>query len=236
VLRARNLGEADRIFTLFTASRGKLDAVGKGVRRPKSAIGGTLQFLSEATLTLHRGRNLDVITSAQTVHSYWQGLVEPNTFAAASLLAEIVDAFCEPDLEMPEVYALLAGAAAALSASADAVSLVPRFQLRLLAALGLAPPDDACVRCAAAFGEHDAWLDAEAGGLSCERCCGARGSANRLDAADVASFRAVGAPRGGPVRAATVATPRVARAIDDLVTYHLGKRPKSRTLLDTFPA
>ena len=236
MLRARNLGEADKIFTLFTAARGKVDAVGKGVRRPKSALGGTLQFLSEATLTLHRGRNLDVITSAQTVHSHWQGLVEPGTFGAASLLAEIVDAFCEPDLEMPEVYALLAGAAAALSASADAVSLVPRFQLRLLAALGLAPPDDACARCMSPFGDHDAWLDVEAGGLACERCCGARGAANRLDADDIASFRAVGAPRGGPVRAAMTATPRAARAIDELVTWHLGKRPKSRTMLDSFPA
>jgi DNA repair protein RecO (recombination protein O) len=236
VLRSRNLGEADRIFTLFSVARGKLDAVGKGVRRPRSAVGGQLQFLTEVTVTLHRGKNLDVITSVQIVRSHWQGLVDPTTFAAASLLAEIVDAFCELDLAMPDVYELLSGASAALAASVDPASLIPRFELRLLSALGLAPPDDACVRCSGSFNERGAWLDVEAGGLSCERCAGGRGEFNHLLPADVANFRAVGAMRGGPIRAAAAATPRTARAIDELVTWHLGKRPKSRGLLDTFPA
>jgi DNA repair protein RecO (recombination protein O) len=235
-MRSRQLGEADRIFTLFSAERGKLDAVGKGVRRPRSASGGQLQFLTEVRLTLHRGRNLDVITSVSTLRSHWQQLVDPATFAAASLVVEIVDAFCEVDLAMPDVYDLLTGAAAAFAGSPNPASLVPRFELRLLAALGLAPPDDACVRCSAAFDEHGAWLDVDAGGLCCERCGGGRGEANHLHADDVANFRAVGAERGGPIRAAALATPRAARAIDELVTWHLGKRPKARSLLDAFPA
>jgi DNA repair protein RecO (recombination protein O) len=234
VLRSRPLGEADRIFTLFSVARGKLDAVGKGVRRPRSALGGQLQLLAEVRVTLHRGKNLDVMSSVQTMRSHWNGLVDPGTFTAASLLAEIVDAFCELDLPMPDVYALLGGASAALAASADPASLVPRFELRLLAALGLAPPGDACVRCNAAFADHGAWLDVEAGGLACERCGGGRAEINHLQPADVANFRAVGAVRGGPIRPSAVATPRTARAIDELVTWHLGKRPKSRALLDTF--
>ncbi len=231
MLRARNLGEADRIYTLFTADRGKLDAVGKGSRKPKSQIGGRLQLLSESTLALHRGRSLDVISQVALVRSHWLGLVEPERFAAASLFAEIVDAFCEPDLALPEIYALLTGAAAALATSSDPVSLVPRFQLRLLAALGLAPPGDACVRCGSGFAGASAWLEVEAGGLACERCGGAGSEANRLAPADIANFRAVGAPRGGAEPAATLATPRTARAVDELITYHLGKRPKSRALV-----
>lgn len=190
--------------------------------------------MAEVTVTFHRGRNLDVITAAQTVRSHWQGLVEPNCFASASLLAEIVDAFCEPDLALPDVYELLRGAIAALATSLEPATLVPRFELRLLGALGLAPPDDACVRCMAPFGEHGAWLDVEAGGLTCERCGGARGELNHLAPLDVANFRAVGAARGGSIRPTATATKRTARAIDELVTWHLGKRPKSRNLLDIF--
>ena len=231
MLRARNLGEADRIYTLFTASRGKLDAVGKGSRRPKNQVGGRLQLLSESTLLLHRGRSLDVISQVSLVRSHWLGLVEPERFAAASLFAEIVDLFCEPDLALPEVYALLTGAAAALAASDDPAGLVPRFQLRLLDALGLAPPPESCVRCGGALGAAPAWLDVDAGGLACERCGGARGESNRLAPEDVVNFRGVGAARGGPIPALTHATPRTARAIDELITYHLGKRPKSRALV-----
>ena len=44
MLRARPLGEADRIIRLFTSERGKLDAVAKGVRRAKSHFAGRLEF------------------------------------------------------------------------------------------------------------------------------------------------------------------------------------------------
>jgi DNA repair protein RecO (recombination protein O) len=245
VLRARPLGEADRVYTLLTRARGKVDAVGKGARKPRSALGGRLEPLAEVRVALHKGRSLDVITEVRTLASYWNGLVRPDALATASLFAETVDMFCEPDLALPEIYALLAGAIAAVAASDAPAELVPRFQLRLLHALGLAPADDACVRCGRPFdpstgsaaadstsGQASAYLDLEAGGLGCARCYGARGDAHALDAADVANFRALGAERG--TGAALTATLRVARAADDIVTWHLGRRPKSRALVYEF--
>ncbi len=229
MLRGRPLGEADRVYTLLTRERGKVDAVAKGSRRPKSAVGGRLEPLAEVRVALHRGRSLDVITEVRTIASHWNGLVRPDAFATASLFAETVDLFCEPELPLPEIYALLAGAVAAVAASAAPATLVPRFQLRLLDALGLAPAADACVRCGREFDDHGAWLDLEAGGLGCERCYGARGDAHALGAADVANFRALGAERGAG--AARTATAKVARAADELITWHLGRRPKSRALV-----
>jgi DNA repair protein RecO (recombination protein O) len=232
VLRARPLGEAGRVFTLLTRERGKVDAVAKGIRRPRSSMAGRLEPLAEVRVALHKGRSLDVITEARTIASYWNGLCRPDALATASLFAETVDLFVEPELALPEIYALLAGAIAAAAASESPASLVPRFQLRLLHALGLAPADDACVRCGEGFDEHGAWLDLEGGGLGCERCYGARGDEHALDAADVANFRALGAQRGSG--AALAATLRVARAADDIITWHLGKRPKARALVYEF--
>jgi DNA repair protein RecO (recombination protein O) len=237
VLRARPLGEADRVYTLLTRERGKVDAVAKGARRPRSSLGGRLEPLAEVRVALHKGRSLDVITEVRTITSYWNGLVRPDALATASLFAETVDMFCEPDLALPEIYALLGGAIGAVAASGTPAALVPRFQLRLLHALGLAPADDACVRCGQGFDEHPsagsgqavAHLDLEAGGLGCARCYGARGDDHALDANDVANFRALGAERGSG--AALLATLRVARAADDIVTWHLGRRPKARALV-----
>jgi hypothetical protein len=42
----------------------------------------------------------------------------------------------------------------------------------------------------------------------------------------------LGAERGGATRAALEATPTVARVVDAFVSYHLGKRPKSKRLLE----
>jgi hypothetical protein len=77
-----------------------------------------------------------------------------------------------------------------------------------------------------------AWADLEAGGLVCERCRPPANDLCGLDSADVENFRALGARRGGSAKAALAATPAVARAVDAFVSYHLGKRPKSRRLLD----
>jgi DNA repair protein RecO (recombination protein O) len=231
VLRARNLGEADRIYTLFSELRGKLDAVAKGVRRTKSHIAGRLEFMSEAAFTLHRGRNLDVITSADLVTTHWTEIVRPGAFGAASVVAELLDAFCEPDLAMPDAYALLRGVARGIARAQDPAALVPRFALRLLDVLGVAPACDACVRCGGPFSGEEAWADLDAGGLSCAACRPHRADSLGLHALDLESFRALGAPRATATLQSLRATPAAARAVDAFVNYHLGKRPKSTLLL-----
>ncbi|HEV7180755.1 MAG TPA: DNA repair protein RecO, partial [Candidatus Baltobacteraceae bacterium] len=163
VLRARPLGEADRILTLFSTERGKMDAVAKGVRRTKSHLAGRLEFGNECALTMHHGRSLDVIVTADIVLAPWQRLVDPERFSVASLVAELIDAFCETDLPLPDVYDLLAGMIAAIAASDAPRSLVPRFSLRLLSALGLEPPVDACVRGGEPLSAVRAWADPDAG-------------------------------------------------------------------------
>jgi DNA repair protein RecO (recombination protein O) len=231
ILRARPLGEADRIYTLFTAERGKLEAVAKGVRRAKSHLAGRLEFLAEASLTLHRGRNLDVIASAEIASTQWRAIVEPAAFATAHVAVEIVDAFCETDLALPEVYALLGGLVRALATSADPSALLPRFELRLLDALGIGPSADLCARCGRALEGLAAWADPEAAGLACESCHPQSSERFALAPGDVANFRAVGAARGGAVRPLVQAHPPVARAVEALVAYHLGKHPKAGKML-----
>ncbi|MHB8146424.1 MAG: DNA repair protein RecO [Vulcanimicrobiaceae bacterium] len=226
VLRGRQLGEADRIFTLFTDERGKLDAVAKGVRRPKSHLSGRLEFGNECVLSMHRGRSLDVIVAAEIVNAPWERLVDPDRFAVFSLVAEVIDAFSEPDLPMPDVYALLTGAIAGIAASDEPRTLVPRFSLRLLCALGLEPPVDRCVRCSLDF-EGTAWLDPEAGGLICGACRERWRDLIEFDAQDLANVVAVGAAKGSTTRPVVRATPHVERAIEILLAHHLGRRPKA---------
>jgi DNA repair protein RecO (recombination protein O) len=224
VLRSRNLGEADKIVTLFTTDRGKVSAVAKGVRRAKSHLAGRLEFATEALLQMHRGRSLDIIVSADVCRANWQGIVNPAGFAAASVVVEIVDALCEPDLALPDVYALLDGALAAAAIAADPLTILPRFQLRLLAALGLAPPADRCVRCDATLG-GEAWIDEESGALSGAECRERWREVLQLDGDDLANFAALSAPRG--LGASLLARPRVAQAADALIRHHLGRRTRS---------
>jgi len=236
VLRARNLGEADKIVTLFTTEYGKVDAVAKGVRRTKSHLAGRLEFAGEALLTMHRGRNLDVIVSADLSRANWTGIVEPEAFAATNVIIEIVDTLCEREMPLPEVYDLLSNAISAIAAAEKPLTLLPRFELRLLSVLGLAPPTDTCVRCGkkltichpeerSVSKDALAWLDVESGGIAGSECRERWRNALELDAEDLVNFTALAAPRGEG--AALLARPRVAEAIDLLVSHHLGRKPRA---------
>lgn len=232
VLRGRSLGEADRILTLFTLEHGKIDAVAKGIRRAKSRLAGRLEFGNEVQLTMHRGRSLDVVVTADIVSEHWSAIVEPARFAVASVAGEVIDAFCEPELALPDVYALLVGMLGATAASSEPAVLLPRFSMRLLEALGLAPPIDLCVRCGKPLGDTRVWLDAEAGGLIDDSCRERWRVLPELEATDLENLRALATPRSTEGRAAALrAKPKVADAISLLVMHHLGRRPKSEVAL-----
>ena len=213
-------------MTLFTSERGKLDAVAKGIRRAKSHLAGRLEFANECELQMHRGRSLDVIVHADILSSAWQSLVEPERFAVAQLVAELIDAFCEPDLAQPEIYALLSGMLHAIAASDTPRALLPRFQLRLLSALGIEPPVDACIRCGGPFAHDVAWVDPEAGGFICDRCRERWRDLLELDASDLRNLADIARPRGAK-GAALHARPHVGDAIDAVIVHHLGRRPKA---------
>jgi DNA repair protein RecO (recombination protein O) len=70
VLRTYKLGEADRIVVLLTPGHGKVRAVAKGIRRTKSRIGGRLEPLSHVELLLYEGRELDIVSQAETIEPW----------------------------------------------------------------------------------------------------------------------------------------------------------------------
>src|SRR2546428_12911702 len=71
VLRSIRFGEADRVLHLYTAERGRVGAVAKGIRKTKSRFGGRLEPLSHVELMLYRGSGeLETVTGAQLVRSH----------------------------------------------------------------------------------------------------------------------------------------------------------------------
>ena len=76
ILKARNLGEADKILTLLTKEHGKLDAVAKGVRKIKSKNRGAVQPFSQSRIMLYQGKNLDTVTQCERIAGFPK--IRPN--------------------------------------------------------------------------------------------------------------------------------------------------------------
>ena len=91
VLRTYQLGEADRIVVLLTAGHGKVRAVAKGVRKTKSRFGGRLEPTSHVSLLLYEGRELDIISQAETIDHFRPIREDLDRLTDAMALLEAVD-------------------------------------------------------------------------------------------------------------------------------------------------
>jgi DNA repair protein RecO (recombination protein O) len=171
VLRSLRFGEADRVLHLYTAERGRVGAVAKGVRRVRTRFGGRLEPLFRVRLVLHEGRGeLCTVTSAETVDAHpalreHRRALDRATQACDAVL-RLFDA-AEPNRP---AYHLLCRELALLDSDPTHATRAHglAFRLKLLLAAGFLPELAACAQCGDP--EHLAAFSASAGGVVCAGC------------------------------------------------------------------
>lgn len=170
VLKTLDLGEADRVLTLLTRQFGKVRVVAKGIRRPASRLAGYAEPLSHATYQLARGRELDVLTGAETRSAYRALREDLDRIAAGWYVAEVADRFTVDRSPAAPVFDLVETALRHLEAG-HAPALVCRWcDLHLLDRTGFRPELARCARCSGALLEGtNAWSPLE-GGAVCPPC------------------------------------------------------------------
>ena len=150
VLRTHKLGEADRIITFLTRERGKVRAVAKGVRRTKSKFGARLEPFSRVDLLLHEGKNLHIITQAESLNAYGQDLaIDYTLWTAGQTMLETADRLVSEESVANEAqYLLLVGALRTLvNGEHDSTLVLDAYLLRALSLAGYSPTLDACIVC-----------------------------------------------------------------------------------------
>jgi DNA repair protein RecO (recombination protein O) len=172
ILRTMELGEADRVLSVLTPRLGKLRVIAKGVRRPRSRIGGGLQPFSDVQLVLAVGRTFDVVTSSALEDPHLGLRNDLHSTAAAWYVVELADRFCEGAADSHEAFRLLAQALSALDAG-DEVSreVVARwFELHLLEAMGFRPELTRCLECGGQIEPDGNRYSPGGGGAVCPQC------------------------------------------------------------------
>jgi DNA repair protein RecO (recombination protein O) len=155
VLRSFRLGEADRVLHLYTADRGRVGAVAKGVRKTTSRFGGRLEPFSHVELVLHRGRGeLETVTGASLVRSHDRVRSDAYRLRVGIVgLEAMLRLFTEQEANERAFTAVtrfldaLDSAPSRGAARWDLDPLVLSFQLKLLWLSGYMPHLDGCIEC-----------------------------------------------------------------------------------------
>lgn len=171
VLRAHQLGEADRILSLLTAEHGLVRAVARGVRKPTSRFGSRLQPLNHVHVLLYQGRSLANISAVDSVQLYGSQIASDYVrWSAGHVLAEATERLVAEEHEpaRPQYRLLVSGLAALAEDQRDPRLVIDAFLLRSLATGGWAPSFSDCAQCGA-DGPHQ-WIHLPSGGAVCDQC------------------------------------------------------------------
>lgn len=147
VLRQRKLGEADKIVTFYTSHHGKVDAVAKGVRRTKSRMAGHLEPMTHGSYLLAEGRELDIVTQAETIDSYPLLRGDLDRISRGIYCCELVDRLVPERSEGNPIFRLLQETLAVLNSETELDIAVRRFEMRFLDLLGYRPAMETCAIC-----------------------------------------------------------------------------------------
>ena len=236
VLRQRRLGEADKIITLFTPNLGKLDAVAKGVRRPRSKLAGHVEPLTYTSFLIAKGRQLDIVTQAQSLEALSPLRDELERTGRALYAAELVERFTPERQESYPVFRLLLETLRLL-ATEEKLDTVLRFlEMRLLGCLGYRPQIDECVVCGAALQPVTNGWSAEAGGVVCPNCAGQAALSRPLSVNALKMMRLL--QKADFASVARVATSpsleaELERHLKEYLLYLLEREVRSSRFLDT---
>ncbi|HBE89701.1 MAG: DNA repair protein RecO [Candidatus Andersenbacteria bacterium RIFCSPHIGHO2_12_FULL_46_9] len=171
VLSRRNIGEADRILTLFTANRGLITVMAKGVRVVPSRRGSHVEPFTEI-LTIVNGTNGRYWLTAAETKEYFQELhQDQNGLMRAHFLARAVTGLFHQEEPQPQIYEAVRDSWKIWPSCKDGQGSMLEISLYLmiLKAAGYQPQLKSCRVCGLRVGETIV-LDENLGGWACISC------------------------------------------------------------------
>ena len=168
VVRARDLGEADRIIILLTPNRGLISAVARSARRTKSRTGGHVDLLRHITAQISEGRSdLHTISQVETINAHLPLRNDLDRLTLASHFAEITERFALQNAANPPLFNLLRDTLTHTETTPKpSLSLLRLWhETTLLTTVGLQPQLHRCVRTNAEIPPGDHFFSPAEGGL-----------------------------------------------------------------------
>lgn len=220
VLLSRPFGEADRLVTLLTWERGKLDAVARGARKTRSKLAAGVDLFTYGHYLLYRGRSLATVTGQEVREHFLCFREKPELYAYGLFLAELANRMIGGEDPCPAACRLLLEGWRLLGGTPDRMLLCRAYELKLMDVTGYRPHLQGCLECGSA---EAVIFSPRQGGLLCGEC-GRGGDGFRVDRGTAAlagrlletPLRQVGLlrPRAGQLQELV----RINRA---LLLYHL---------------
>jgi len=175
ILTDSDLGDQDKVITLFSKEHGKVKAVAKGARRLKSRFSPAIQMLSYVTAVLYESKRMAMDTLNECeINSSFLGIRNDLLrlaygYYVAELMMKFVQGSETPrflfDLLLKTLFSLEKIPKQSLSA------LMRGFELKILSILGYRPFLEGCIDCGRPVNKcNSLYFSGYEGGILCSSC------------------------------------------------------------------
>ncbi len=220
VLRHADWGEADRLLTIYTREQGKLRVVAKGVRRLRSRKAGHVEPFTRAALMLAQGRDIWILTQAETLDAYLPMREDLLRIGYAHYIAELVDRFTYEEGQNRLLYLLLVETLERITVQPDPFLAVRYYEIHLLDLLGFRPDLVNCVNCRELIQAENQFFSALQGGILCPRCGAMDASARPISVEALRYLRHLQRSTFADAARAQIAQP-IRMEMESIIQYYL---------------
>lgn len=148
IIKEVNIGEADKIVTIFSKARGKISALAKGARRPRSKLVAGSQFLCYCDYVLFSGKEMYSINTSEVIEPFYEIRNNLTRLTYAVHFIDIISDVIQENQPSGRVLQLLLNSLHMLAKTDREPELIARiFELRLLSIMGYAPFVKSCIIC-----------------------------------------------------------------------------------------
>ena len=170
VLRRSDYSEYDRMVTLFSPEYGRIDAIARGCRKPKSPLLNACEPFVSGEFQLYQRGERFAIEQCQIQESFYELRTDYDRLCHGVYWLKLLESCTMPDVPMRELFLISLRALAHLNYSDLPPELLTMaFEMHLMAQLGYAPRMDVCLKCGRSI-TSEARFDMERGGCVCMYC------------------------------------------------------------------
>ncbi len=172
VTRYVNYSENDRILTIFTPDRGRIDAKARGCRRAKSPLAPVSQPFAYSEFELFRSGDKYTVSRASVKESFFPIREDIGRYAAGFSMLQLCQDTVQEEEANRDLFLLLYYSLSFLAYDPiEPEDLFLVFLAKYLDIVGYRPTITVCARCGKDLRrENSVFFSASSGGAVCESC------------------------------------------------------------------
>ncbi|MFU0799692.1 MAG: DNA repair protein RecO [Xylanivirga thermophila] len=235
VLRYANFKEADRMLTLLTPGMGRVDAIARGCRKPKSRFLSTSEPFCYGDYVLYKVHNFYIVSQAEVKDIFFDIREDVDKFAYATYILNATEqAINSNEGNYPLFHLLLSTLTYLAYGSTNPEDIMRIFELKFMDILGYRPQVYRCVSCGNDL-DKNFKFSIDQGGLLCPRCYNRTSNGYTIQMGTIKTMQYIlemDMKRMDSLKMSTNTRRELKKILSNYVVYYLGKNIKSKDFID----